>query len=188
VVGITGSMASGKSTFLQYASSKGYPVLSADDVVHSLYQKPSIQRQLKQMIHPNVIQHKHVNGSFLLEWLLQASSHVKKLEAWLHPRVINSIVNWLKKQKTIAFVEIPLLFQSHADAFIDRPFEERKKTIQSRHPNRRWEPYVLLDEKNMWKQYRPFIDCIIENEGSLEAFHQRIHDVLQSAIAASQVE
>ena len=194
VVGITGSMASGKSTFLQRALSEGYPVLSADDLVHSLYQKPSIQRQLKHLIHPNVIQNKHVNGSFLLEWLLQASSHVKKLEAWLHPRVINSIVNWLKKQNTIAFVEIPLLFQSHADAFIDfivaidRPFEERKKTIQSRHPNRRWEPYVLLDEKNMWKQYRPFIDRIIENEGSLEAFHQRIHDLLQSAIAASRVE
>jgi formamidopyrimidine-DNA glycosylase len=194
VVGITGSMASGKSTFLQRANEKGYAVLSADNVVHSLYQKTSIQRQLSQLVDRSIIKNKRVQGEVLLSWMLNDSRNLKKLETWLHPLVLKVIVQWLRQQKTLAFVEIPLLFQRDADQWmdytlaIDRPFEERKQTIQLRHPNQSIEPYIVLDEKNKWKHYRSFLNSIIDNRSSMEKFEQDIEAELNKIIVASQVK
>lgn len=190
VVGITGSMASGKTTCLQVAKAKGYAVLSADDVVRTLYQKPFIQRQLKALVGPSVIQNKRVMGSLLLNWMMENPRHLRKLEAWLHPLVIETMKTWVSKQKKLAFVEIPLLFQRHADAWIDhilaidRPFELRKVAIEARHPGDTCEMYLRLDEKNQWKTYASFVDTLIQNERTLDHFIFEIENVLTSLIKA----
>ena len=45
-IGITGGIATGKSTFLKLIKDLGFSVFSCDEVVKKLYQKPAIQKEI----------------------------------------------------------------------------------------------------------------------------------------------
>lgn len=190
VIGITGSMASGKTTLLSQLASNGLATLSADAIVKKLYQKRTIQTQLQRWVGHDVIKDKKVDSQKLLTWLIHDVHHAKKLEAWLHPLVLKQIDTWLQKQKGVVAIEIPLLFQSDADVYCDTIIgvESSQATLLDRLPKRypmhNLEPYLLLNERNDWFKYRPFIDHVFENNGRLEDFLASIHQWYQDFITA----
>ena len=49
-IGITGSLASGKSTVAEIISEKKYPIFNADSIVKRLYKKKILHEQVKKKI------------------------------------------------------------------------------------------------------------------------------------------
>ncbi len=110
-IGITGSLASGKSTAGKILSSKKGPLFSADVIVSRLYKNNNFKKYIsKKFDIKNQINMKKA----IKKKILENKSNFKKLEKIIHPLVRKEMINFLKKNKNkkFTFFEIPLLIES----------------------------------------------------------------------------
>ena len=109
-IGITGSLASGKTTACKILANKG-PLFSADLAVKKLYKKKIfkilIAKKLKIKNPENL--KKIIKDKILIDKYV-----IKKLEKIIHPFVRQEMKKFVKKnkQKKLLFFEIPLLIES----------------------------------------------------------------------------
>jgi len=126
ILGITGGIASGKSTFrnslLQHIRAESF---DADACVSELLDEDeSVRKQVLEKIHPAAYgAGGRPNRALLRELIYQDACKKRTLEAILHPIVRE---RWLKKAqeaataKEIFVVDIPLLFETSAESLFDR--------------------------------------------------------------------
>jgi len=117
-VGITGSLASGKTTASKYLSSRRGPLFSADDAVKELYKSLSFRGLIKKKFKlKNTSQIKKT----LKKLILNNSSDLKKLEKIIHPLVRKKMKKFTfqNRKKRILFYEIPLLIESKLMSFFN---------------------------------------------------------------------
>ena len=106
-IGITGSVASGKSTVAKILSSRRYPVFDADKEVKKIYQnslyKKKIYKKFKTVVKKEIKRIISDNPKKLLI-----------LERIIHPLVRKELKNFIyrNKRKKILIFEIPLLIES----------------------------------------------------------------------------
>jgi dephospho-CoA kinase len=117
-IGITGSIASGKTTASKFLSNKRGPLFSADQAVKKLYRDNNFKNLLKKKF--NINKKSNLKNT-LKEKILKNKKNIKKLEKIIHPLVRKemkkfSIFN--KKKKTL-FYEIPLLIESKLMNYFD---------------------------------------------------------------------
>ena len=118
-VGLTGKIASGKSTFLDICKKEGIATISSDEIVHDLYQKDEVINNIEKLLKIQFPNHK-LDKKQLGEHILLNPKDKKKLEKYVHALVLKEIKNFLAKEKSpIRVVEVPLLFESKADSLFD---------------------------------------------------------------------
>ena len=94
-VGITGSLASGKSTASKILRKKG-PVFSADNIVKKLY----AQNKFKKYLSKKFKIENHSNIKILIKREISRDKTLfKKLEKIIHPLVRKEMINFIKKHK-----------------------------------------------------------------------------------------
>ena len=120
-IGITGSIATGKSTVLDAFKALGVPVYSADAAVAELYAGEAVAPV--EALFPGVAVNGVVNRALLSSRLAADPSGFRRLEAVVHPLVRARIARFMEDaQKTgaaLAVVEVPLLFESGYDYGFD---------------------------------------------------------------------
>ena len=120
-IGITGSIATGKSTLLAAFAKCGVPVLSADEAVARLYAGKAVQPV--EALFPGVAVHGIVDRAELARRLAADPAGFKQLEAVVHPLVREEIAEFLAEAEdaghAVAAVEVPLLFESGHDYGFD---------------------------------------------------------------------
>ncbi len=121
VVGLTGSIAMGKSTAAARFRERGVAVFDADAEVHKLYDGP-IASAIEQAF-PGTTARGRVDRQKLYAALVEARDGFRRLEAIVHPAVRTAERAFLHEQRAagadMAVLEIPLLFESGADALVD---------------------------------------------------------------------
>ena len=129
-VGITGSLASGKSTATKILSAFKGPFFSADAVVKKLYKN----NNFKKVVIKNFNLKNSLNIKKLLkEKIVEDKLNIKKLEKIVHPLVRKEMQKFIKKnkKKKFIFLEIPLLIESNLTKFFDVIFYiKAKKSIR----------------------------------------------------------
>lgn len=120
-IGITGSIATGKSTVLKAFKDLGVPVFSADTAVAELYEGEAVAPV--EALFPGVTQHGRVDRALLSQKLGEDPAGFKRLEALVHPLVRARIAQFLDTAEAeghaLAVVEVPLLFESGHDYGFD---------------------------------------------------------------------
>ena len=117
IIGITGSIASGKTTVANILSGTKYPLFSADKIVSSLYKKKNFIKILtKKFTLKSKLKIKDQIKSILKE----DKEKLYKLESVIHPFVKKKMINFLKKKDSILFLEIPLLIESKLNKYFDK--------------------------------------------------------------------
>jgi dephospho-CoA kinase len=113
-LGLTGSIASGKSSVLRIFAELGVPVFSSDDVVHELYRGEAVAPIAA--LFPGTVQNGEVDRAELSRRLLGAPDKLEALEAIVHPLVRARIARFLDEAAAtgarLAVVDIPLLFET----------------------------------------------------------------------------
>lgn len=113
-IGITGSIATGKSTVLRAFKELGVPGISADQIVAELYAGEAVAPV--EALFPGVTVSGVVDRALLSKRLATDPSGFKRLEAVVHPLVRNRISGFLADAEraghALAVVEVPLLFES----------------------------------------------------------------------------
>ena len=105
-IGITGSLASGKTTASKIISKKNGPLFSADKVVKKLY----VQEKFKKLVSKKL--NFKLSSDFksqVKEKIFKKKINLKKLEKIIHPAVRKEMKLFIKKIKikNIYFVKFP---------------------------------------------------------------------------------
>lgn len=120
-LGITGSIATGKSTLLDAFAKLGVPTLSADQAVAELYEAEAVGPM--ETLFSGTTRDGRVDRQELARRLATDPTGFKKLEALIHPMVRDRIARFLdnaeKSGPPVAAVEVPLLFESGHDYGFD---------------------------------------------------------------------
>ena len=102
-IGITGSIASGKTTSSRIISRNRGPLFSADKIVKKLYKNKNFRKTVAKKLKFKLNQ-KFKNE--LLKTILESKDNLKKLEKLLHPLVrkeMHFFFKKIQKQKNIIF-------------------------------------------------------------------------------------
>ena len=121
-LGLTGSIASGKSTALREFEALGVPTFSSDDAVHELYRGEAVP--VVEALFPGVSHNGEIDRAELAKRVLEQPERLKELEAAVHPLVRARIGKFLADAEAsgagLAVVDIPLLFETGFDYGLDR--------------------------------------------------------------------
>ncbi len=125
IIGLTGGIGSGKSTFAQFLKQWGAKIFEADDeakkyLKHSLVKSEIIRKFGKEFLDKD----KKINSKKLGAFVFQEKSRLRILENILHSYVIKNIkktIFFLKKKKSkgIYIFVIPLLFEKRLEKLFD---------------------------------------------------------------------
>ena len=125
LVGITGGIGSGKTTFSKHLKKLGYLVHESDVVVSEIYTKPKKQflNFIKEKISKDAVNHNKINKAEIANVIFSNNTIKKLLESRIHKEVKNSrevfIKKYTKKKKEIIFADIPLLFENQLEKGFD---------------------------------------------------------------------
>ena len=124
-VGLTGGIATGKSTVARLIESHGHPVIDADAISHQLT-RPAAEGYFQivshfgnQVLEPNGF----LDRKKLAEIIFQNPNQKLKLENILHPLIqeqVKELKNkYILEEKKICFYDVPLLFEKKLQAQYD---------------------------------------------------------------------
>jgi len=121
-LGLTGSIASGKSTALQVFADLGVPIFSSDAAVHALYESEAVP--VVEQLFPGVTTHGKVDRAVLSRRLVADPKALRRLEAAIHPFVRARMAKFLSDAEAggaaLAVVDVPLLFETGFDYSLDK--------------------------------------------------------------------
>jgi dephospho-CoA kinase len=121
-LGLTGSIASGKSTALKAFADLGVPVFSSDEAVHELYQGEAVP--VVEALFPGVTRDGAIDRTELSKRVIGQPDKLKALESAVHPLVRARIARFLAEAQStgaaLAVVDIPLLLEGGYDYGLDR--------------------------------------------------------------------
>ena len=117
-VGLTGGIATGKSTIVKFLKKKGYKIHDSDLIVNKIYSQPNKKLffTLKKIGLSKSIKDKKIDKSIIRDEIFSNKVKKKKLEQFIHTEVRKSRSLFIKKYKNkknkIIFFDIPLLFEA----------------------------------------------------------------------------
>ena len=183
-IGITGSLASGKTTASRILAQKYGPLFSADNVVKKLYNNSSFKRLIKKKFK---IKNKSNIKKILKIKISKQEINIKKLEKIIHPIVRKEMQVFTRKNKRAKFIffEIPLLIESKLyNKFDIIFFIKSKKIIRlkrfiSKGGNKRLFQILNNKQLNDVKKIK-FCDYIIVNDKNIKFLKQNLLDIFKN--------
>ncbi len=114
LVGITGGIASGKSTLLGIFREEGFGTFDADAVVQRLYNNPKIIRLIGLEFGGGIISQGKVDRKMLARLVFADHEKLARLNSIVHP-LVRKKIRGISNSGKIVFVEVPLLFEAKFD-------------------------------------------------------------------------
>ena len=118
IIGITGGIASGKTTICNFLEKKNFPIHDSDLVVKNIYEKApqTLLATLNKTNLSHSIKNKKINKDIIRNEAFNNKTKKKILEKYFHNEVRKSRENFLKKHKKkktkVVILDIPLLFEA----------------------------------------------------------------------------
>ena len=188
IIGLTGTIASGKSTVAKYLKEQGIPVFDADAIVHDLYNNDQIVIEKIREIFPEAIANHQVDRKKLSRAIQNNETLLTKIEDVVHPIVSLRRREFLERhadrQKDIVILDIPLLFEKRLENSVDEiilvitsPELQIKRAMERQDMSEQKIKFILShqlphDVKISKSQY------IIENTSTIESLHKKIDQVI----------
>lgn len=176
IVGLTGGIGSGKSTFAKWFLEKNIPVYDSDKEAKDLInQNEEIKSKLKQSFGEKTYENGEYNRKHVAELVFKNPEKLKKLNKIVHPAVFEHFQNWLKNQ-TVDFVvkEAAILFESGSfkdcDSIISIISSVPIRVERIKKRDNSSEKQIKERMENQWtdEQRIQHSDFVVENNSDLE--------------------
>lgn len=189
--GLTGGIASGKSTVAAILRRLGAAVINADELSREVVQPgQEAWKEIIETFGSDILQKdQSLDRKKLRTIVFHNPEARKKLEAIIHPRV-RSLAEQRMRELAAAGIsiiayEVPLLFEAHIHHWL-RPVilvacdpATQKQRLRQRDQLTDIEAQQHLDAQMALEDKRKLADYVIENTGSLEDLEQQVRAVLQ---------
>ncbi|WP_124057992.1 dephospho-CoA kinase [Vaginisenegalia massiliensis] len=185
IIGLTGGIASGKSTISHYLVKKGYSVIDADQIAHKLSQPQELAYQaIVAAFGSNILLPSgEIDRQKLGQLIFHDESKRELLNNVTHPLIHQQILYELDQYRqrgvTRVFVDVPLLFEAKFDRLCDQVWlvwvDAQTQVERLMQRDLIDEPIALAKIKSQMPlaDKRALADVVIDNNGSYqEAYHQ----------------
>lgn len=192
-LGLTGSIATGKSTVLEMFRTRGVPVFSADEAVHALYRGEAVP--VVEALFPGVSHNGTIDRTALAAHITRKPDRLKELESVVHPLVRKRMAAFVAKAQStgapLAIVDIPLLFETGFDYGLDGvivtvvdPDEQRRRALAR--PGMTVEKLEAILARQMPQAEKAKrATYVIDTNGSIEETREAV-DALIDALSAAK--
>ena len=190
IIGITGGIASGKSTVTEFLRQQGYQVIDADQVVHEL-QEPGgrLYQALLTAFGSAILQEDGRLDRPKLGAMIFGNPELLEQSSQIQNRIIREELagrrGLLAEKEDIFFMDLPLLFELQYEDWFDQIWlvdvteETQLSRLMSRNALSQEEAEKRIAAQLSLREKRKRADVLIDNNGSLEATRQQIRDALQ---------
>lgn len=194
LVGLTGSIAMGKSTLATIFRNCGYPVFDADEAVRECYSNECVAEI--ESVFPGVVGDGQVNRERLAKYVVGDELAMKRLESIVHPAVAKRRSKFLEGAvgvgSRVAFLDVPLLFETAGDRAMDvtivvsaRPEIQRTRAIsRPAWTETRFDSLLARQMPDLEKRRRAHY--IIDSSGTLEESHIQAVGFLRAVLGMSR--
>ena len=189
VIGLTGGVATGKTTVARMFQDLGANVISADEVVHQMLAPGSqVWEQVRQEFGREVLlPDGNIDRSRLADVVFRDPGRRMRLEAITHPPVLE----YLRKQSDcfresgegVLVLEIPLLIETGALDIVDKVLvvtaeqESQISRLENRYSIRREEAIRRICSQLPLEEKVRHADWVISTEGTLESTKTQVERV-----------
>ena len=182
-IGLTGSLASGKTTASKIISKNKGPLFSADNIVKKLYKKKSVR---KIIIKKLKLKSEFNLKTKLKKEILRDKLILTKLEKIIHPLVRKEMFNFLRHndKKKFLFFEIPLLIESklmnYFDVIIFIKSNKKHRLQRYKAKGGKINVFNYLNKQQMKdKKKMKLSDHIVVNNKSLSILKNKLFSIME---------
>ena len=190
IIGITGGIASGKSTVTEFLRQQGYQVIDADQVVHEL-QEPGerLYQALLSTFDSSILQEDGRLDRPKLGAMIFGNPELLEQSSQIQNQIIREELagrrDLLAETEDIFFMDLPLLFELQYEDWFDQIWlvdvteETQLSRLMSRNALSQEEAEKRIAAQLSLREKRKRADVLIDNNGSLEETRQQIRDALK---------
>jgi len=189
VLGLTGSIAMGKTTTARLFAEAGVPVHDADACVHKLYEgeaAPAIEAAFR-----GTVKGGKVDRTLLGARIAGNPEALRRLEAIVHPLVRQAETRFLENARNagakVAVLDIPLLFETGGDKRVDAvvvvsaPQDVQRSRLAERGlVADRLETLLARQMPDAEKRQRA--DFVVDSSRGIESARAQVQDILAAVV------
>lgn len=190
VIGLTGGIASGKSTVSQMIKEHGIRVVDADVIAKEAVAKgtPALQQIVQTFGEDVLLPNGELNRQQLGAIIFSDEEKRKQLNAIVHPEVRKEMLKQrdegVSQQETFVVLDIPLLFESQLESLVDRIIvvyttpELQLSRLMNRNDLSEEEALNRIHSQQSLEEKCKKADRVIENTQDLAFIRKQLQNIL----------
>ena len=186
-IGITGSIACGKSTVSDYLKEKGYTIIDADKLGHVALTSEDVKRRLSETFGANILVNNEISREVLGKLVFGNDNNLKKLNNIIHPKIKELILKLQEEHKDedLVFLDIALLYEANfvdlvekvAVVYVDEDVQLER--LMTRNSLSKEEALKRIESQMSPQEKASLGDFVINNSYRKEDTFQQIDEILE---------
>ena len=186
-IGITGSIACGKSTVSDYLIAKGYTIIDADKLGHVALTSDDVKRKLAEKFGDEILENNEISREKLGKLVFGNDDNLKILNSIIHPKIKELILKLQEehKDKNLVFLDIALLYEANfvdlvekvAVVYVDEDVQLER--LMTRNSLSKEEAIKRIESQMSPREKASLGDFVINNSYSKEDTFQQIDEILE---------
>lgn len=185
IIGLTGGIASGKSTVVEMIKEAGYKVIDADQLVHDMQAKGGkLYRALLDWLGEDILLSDGELNRPKLGQLIFSSEEMRHQSAEIQGKIIREELaaqrNCLAKEEDVFFMDIPLLIENDYQDWFDQiwlvtvsPEVQRQRLMKRNHLSAE-EADMRIASQMPLSEKLPYASLVIDNNGSIDDLKEKV--------------
>lgn len=190
IIGLTGSIASGKSTVSSMLAKRGFPIVDADLVARIVVEKgkPTLDAIVETFGKEVLLPDQSLDRTTLGSIIFHDSAKRKQLNDIMHPAIRAEMLRqrdeWLANGAMTVIMDIPLLFESRLQHYVEKILvvsvteEIQLKRLMERNELSEEEALARIRSQLPLSEKEKGADAVIYNNGSIEETEQQLEVIL----------
>ena len=186
-IGITGSIACGKSTVSDYLKEKGYTIIDADKLGHVALTSEDVKRRLSETFGANILVNNEISREVLGKLVFGNDNNLKKLNNIIHPKIKELILKLQEEHENedLVFLDIALLYEANfvdlvekvAVVYVDEDIQLKRLMI--RNSLSKGEALKRIESQMSPQEKASLGDFVTNNSYRKEDTFQQIDEILE---------
>ena len=186
-IGITGSIACGKSTVSDYLIAKGYTIIDADKLGHVALTSDDVKRKLAEKFGDEILENNEISREKLGKLVFGNDDNLKILNSIIHPKIKELILKLQEEHKDedLVFLDIALLYEANfvdlvekvAVVYVDEDVQLER--LMMRNSLSKEEAIKRVESQMSPREKASLGDFVINNSYSKEDTFQQIDEILE---------
>lgn len=191
VIGLTGSIATGKSTVASMFMDLGIPVIDADRIAREVVEpgEEAYKKVVETFGEEILLEDRSLNRPKLGRIVFSDEEKRNQLNSIVHPAIRKRMLEkrdaYLKKGERCVVLDIPLLFESKLEHFVDKIIvvyvdeNVQLKRLLERNQLTKEEALQRIRSQMPVKDKLELADAAIDNNGTIEHSFKQLKEILQ---------